>query len=119
MAHCFKNSICEKDMNYRRYIEDNCMSRMDTFEAEIRRLLENMSPNVFCAIDPMPTWLVKECLAVLISRFTKIVNKSLFHGVFPRSMKAVLQSAYKRGHSIKIALARMKYDRYFYVNLSS
>jgi len=66
---------------------------MDIFypftESDIRQLL-NRSPNAFCAVDPMPTWLVKDCLDVLISPITNIINKSLSLGVFPRSMKAAL-----------------------------
>ena len=66
---------------------------MDTFEpfteTDIRQLLK-MSPNAFCAADPMPTWLVTDCLDVLINPITNIVNKSLSLGVFPRSMKAAL-----------------------------
>jgi len=46
--------------------------------------------NAFCAVDPMPTWLVKDCLDVVIKPITNIVNKSLSLGVFPRSMKAAL-----------------------------
>jgi len=38
----------------------------------------------------MATWLVKDCLDVLISPITKIINKSLSLGVFPRSMKTSL-----------------------------
>ena len=46
------------------------------------------SSDAFCAVYPMPTWLVKDCLDVVISLITNIVNKSLSLGVFPRSMKA-------------------------------
>jgi len=38
----------------------------------------------------MRTWLEKECLGVLISPITKIVNRSLSLGVFPRSIKATI-----------------------------
>jgi len=66
---------------------------MDTFESfsetDIRHLLKRSS-NAICAVDPMPTWHVKDCLDVLISPITNIVNKSLSLGVFPRSMKAAL-----------------------------
>ena len=66
---------------------------METFEpfteTDIRQLLKRSS-NAFCAVDPMPTWLVKDCLDVLISPITNIVNKSLSLGVLPRSMKDVL-----------------------------
>ena len=66
---------------------------MDTFEhfkdTDIRQL-PKMSSNSFCAVDPMPTWLLKDCLDVLVSPITNIVNKSLSLGVFPTSMKAAL-----------------------------
>ena len=69
------------------------MSMMDTFEAftetDIRQLLKKLS-NAFCAVDPMPKWLVKDYLDVLIGSITNIVNKSLSLDVFPRSMKADL-----------------------------
>jgi len=64
------------------------MSVMDRFEplteTDIRQLLKT-SFNAFCAVDPM---LVKECLDVLITPITKIVNKSISLDVFPRSKKA-------------------------------
>ena len=66
------------------------MSMMDTFEpfteSDIRQLL-NRSSNAFRAVDPIPTWLVKDCLDVLISPIITIVINSLYLGVFPRSMK--------------------------------
>ena len=50
---------------------------MDTFEpcteTDIRQLLK-WSSNVFCAVDPMPTLLVIDCLDILISPITNIVN---------------------------------------------
>ena len=56
------------------------MSMMDTFEpfteTDMRQLLKR-SFNGFCAVDPMLTCLVKDCLDVLISPITNIVNKSL------------------------------------------
>ena len=57
--------------------------------ADIRQLLKR-SFNNFCAVDPMHTWLLKECLNVLVSLITNLVNKSLSLGVFTRSMKAGL-----------------------------
>jgi len=38
----------------------------------------------------MPTWLGKDCMDVLISPITQIVKTSLYLGVFPRCIKAVL-----------------------------
>jgi len=105
MAHCFNNFFCQKILNIhsgfqsstlsqgKTLVEESCISVMDTFEpfteTDIRQLLKKSS-NAFCAVDPMPTWLVKDCLYVLINPITNIVNKSLSLGVFPRSMKAAL-----------------------------
>jgi len=58
-------------------------------ETNIKHLLTR-SFNVFCEVDPIPTWLIKELLDVLISLITDIVNKSLSVGVFQRSMKPSL-----------------------------
>ena len=56
--------------------------------------------NAFCALDPMPTSLVKDCLDVLIRPITNIVNKSLSLGVFPRSMKAALVKVLIKNHTM-------------------
>ena len=58
---------------------------LDLYDSTLKK-----SSNAFSAVDPMPTWLVKDCLGVLISPITNIVNKSLSLGVFTRSMKAAL-----------------------------
>ena len=74
MAHCF-NNFCQKILNIHGgfpssslshgmpLVEESWMSMRDTFksltETDIRQLLKRSS-NAFCAVDPMPTWLVKD-----------------------------------------------------------
>ena len=36
-----------------------------------------LSPNKYCELDPIPTWLLKSCLAELLPVLTKIINSSL------------------------------------------
>jgi len=107
MAYYFNNLFCQNVLNIhsgfpsstisqgKPLIEESWMSMMDTFEPfseiDISQLLKR-STNAFCAVDPMPTWPMKDCLDVLIHPITNIVNKSLFLGVFPRSMKVLLQN---------------------------
>jgi len=105
MANCFNSFFCQKIINIHSgfqsstlsqdtpLVEESCISMMDTFEpfteTDIRLLLRKSS-NAFGAVDPMPTWLVKDCLGVLINPITNIVYESLSLGVFPRSMKTAL-----------------------------
>ena len=40
-----------------------------------------------CSLDPIPTFLLKDCLDILLSSITKLVNHSLIEGSFPNSFK--------------------------------
>jgi len=84
-------------------VEDSCVCMMDTFEpfteTDIRQLLKRSS-NTFCAVDPISTWVVKDCLDVLRSSITNIVNTSLSRGVFPISKKAAIVKPLIKKHCI-------------------
>ena len=72
-------------------VQESCISMTDTsepFTDNYFRQLLKWSSNAFCAVDPMTAQIVKECMYVLISPITNIVNTLLFLGVFPRAMKA-------------------------------
>ena len=45
------------------------------------------SPTKSCLLDPWPTFLVKECLDILVPLITKLVNCSLSEGVVPADFK--------------------------------
>ena len=45
------------------------------------------SPTKSCSLDPIPTFLLKDCLDILLSSITKLVNYSLIEGSFPNSFK--------------------------------
>ena len=49
---------------------------MDVTELEIRNIIK-LSPAKSCELDPLPTWLLKECIADLVPTITDIVNMSL------------------------------------------
>ena len=59
---------------------------MDATEIEIRNII-NLSPAKSCELDPLPTWLLKECLAELVPTITDIVNMSLRDSLMPKSLK--------------------------------
>ena len=50
------------------------------------------SPTKSCGLDPIPTWLLKECLDVLAPVVTEIVNLSLTHSEVPPKLKHALIS---------------------------
>ena len=56
---------------------------------DLIELISAMSPK-FCSLDPIPTWLVKECLDDLGPILLMIVNLSLKKGIFPACLKAAI-----------------------------
>ena len=89
MVYYFLNYFCRKILTIhsgfpsstllqgKALVEESCIPLVDTFEpfteTDIRRFL-NRSYNAFWAVDPMPTWLLKECLDFLIGQIINIVN---------------------------------------------
>ena len=59
---------------------------MDATEAEIWNIIK-LSPVKSCELDPLPTWLLKECKAELVPIITDIVNMSLRESMIPKSLK--------------------------------
>ena len=58
-------------------------------EDDVRKLIKQ-SPNKQCSSDPIPTWLLKECLDSLLPVLTLLENKSLQIGYFPKEWKNAL-----------------------------
>jgi len=67
-----------------------CETSMDRLEPasedEIKKLVMK-SPSKSCCLDPVPTFLLKECLEGLAPIITKLVNLSMETGVVPDAMK--------------------------------
>ena len=59
---------------------------MDATEAEIWNIIK-LSPVKSCGLDPLPTWLLKECKAELVPIITNIANMSLRESMIPKSLK--------------------------------
>lgn len=57
-----------------------------TTEEEIKKLIR-ASPCKSCDLDPLPTWLVKECATELAPKIASIVNNSLASSNVPSSLK--------------------------------
>ena len=67
------------------------VSRLDLFDPatkeEVRKIIQK-SPNKSCELDPLPTWLLKECLNDLLPLITNIINASMESGYVPKEFKS-------------------------------
>lgn len=52
----------------------------------VRRVI-SAAPDKSCELDPIPTWLVKKCIAELVPLITSIINASLITGEVPNQLK--------------------------------
>ena len=59
---------------------------MPVTEDEVHKCIGE-SPTKSCSLDPIPTFLLKDCLDILLPSITKLVNYSLIEGSFPNSFK--------------------------------
>ena len=48
------------------------------------------SSNASCRLDPVPTWLLKSCLDVLVPPITEVVNLSLLSGPVPENWRTAV-----------------------------
>ena len=63
---------------------------------EIRKIVTEMSTK-HCELDPLPTWLLKQCLNEFLPLITEIVNLSLQLGIMPNKLKhAVIKPLLKK-----------------------
>ena len=73
-------------------LPDSCTT-LDHFkqlsEDDVRTLVSSASKK-HCALDPMPSSLVSDCLDVLLPVITEIINSSLVHGYFVQVWKEAL-----------------------------
>ena len=58
-------------------------------EADVREIITK-SPCPSSLLDPLPSWLVKQQLDVLLPAITAIVNRSLAEGFVPESLKSAI-----------------------------
>jgi len=63
---------------------------------EVQKLLATVSAKQ-CALDPVPTWLIKQCANVLAPVITSMANMSLSAAVFPSNQKhAIIKPILKK-----------------------
>ena len=79
------------------YISCDAFDKFDLVSSEDIHSLIMASPNKSCLLDPLPVWLIKENISILLPYITSIVNSSLNTGIFPSTLKeAVLVPLLKK-----------------------
>lgn len=76
-------------------------------ESDVRKFIMS-SPTKSCVLDPWPTFLVKECVDVLLPSITKLVNLSLVEGLFPSGFKQAVVTPLLK----KASLAKDEFKNY-------
>ena len=66
---------------------NTCFDAFEPCSEEELKTIINSTSNASCALDPIPTILLKKCLPSLLPVLTKLVNKSLETGRFPAELK--------------------------------
>ena len=75
---------------------------------KLMRTVKEM-PDKTCDLDPLPTWLVKDCLEELAPALTKIVNLSLRHADVPKNLQqALVFPTIKNSHGDKDSLTNYR-----------
>jgi len=73
------------DVDSKMDVNEQAGHRMTVFKPtsleEVENVLVNI-PNKTCSIDPLPTWLLKQNLSLVVPIITKIVNVSMCTGNF-------------------------------------
>ena len=76
-------------------------------EDEVSKCI-NESHSKSCPLDPIPTFLLKDCLDILLPSITKLVNYSLIDGSFPSAFKRAVVTR----HIKKVSLPRNDLKNY-------
>jgi hypothetical protein len=66
------------------------LTSFHTMSVEDVSKLIKKSPTKSSSLDPLPTWLLKECIEVLAPVITHVINTSLLTNTFPSEMKNAL-----------------------------
>ena len=69
---------------------------MPLSDTDIQKLIISR-PTKHCDLDPIPTWLLKQCSGTLLPIIKSIINASLLSGLFPDNLKeAILKPLLKK-----------------------
>ena len=91
-------------MDYKQVKEFAACERLS--EEQVKKLVMK-SPNK-CTLDPIPTWMLKECLDVILPFLTYVVNLSLQTGHFADARKEALLSPSLKNPTLDLAFSNFR-----------
>ena len=65
------------------------LENFSSLSIEVCKIVRESS-NASCRLDPVPTWLVKSCLDLLVPSITEMVNLSLLSGCVPENWRTAI-----------------------------
>ena len=98
-------SPAEYLMDYKQVKEFSVFERLS--EDQVKMLIMK-SPNKQCAADPIPTWMLKECLDIILPFLGHTVNLSLQTGHFADAWKEALLSPLLKNSTLDIVFPNFR-----------
>lgn len=92
-------------VDYKQVKELSAFERLS--EDQIKNLIMK-SPNKQCSSDPIPTWMLKECLDVILPFLAHTVNVSLLTGHFADAWKEELLSPSLKSSTLDIVFPNLQ-----------
>jgi exonuclease III len=107
-----RKDLDEEDKDRKIFMDEQALfiTELNTFNELTQNQVKEMvfkSPNKFCDLDPMPTWMIRDCIDEILPLLTKIVNLSLMLGEMPKDLKmAIIKPLLKK---LGLELVRQNY----------
>ena len=92
-------------MDYKQVKEFSAFERLS--EEQVKKFIMK-SPNKQCTLDPIPTWMLKECLDIVLPFLTYVVNLSLQTGHFADAWKEALLSPLLKNSTLDLAFPNFR-----------
>ena len=84
-------TIKNKDCAFSQRIRASLTNLSPATEDEVHKIIMKSAAKS-CSLDPIPSWLLKECISVLLPVLTQIVNLSMSTAVMPDQLKDAIIS---------------------------
>ena len=88
-----RTSIDQHKLQTQNSTTQTSLTILDSFHpvtiTQLHTMIKSSKPTS-CALDPMPTSLLPECLDDILPTLTHIINTSILSGQFPTNMKTVI-----------------------------